>query len=67
MPFIPAVVVDVHKKLAPAGVELIVTAFVEAPEQTPWALIIFTVGFGLTLTQKVVGVPEQLFNVGVIV
>ena len=67
LPLIPVVAVDAQSKFAPPGTETRLTAEVEEPEQTVCGLIMLTVGFGLTLTTKVMLVPVQLFNVGVIV
>ena len=57
---VPALATPVHAYVVPATFEVHVTAMVLVPEQIAWDSVLFvTVGVGLIVTVKLLGVPAQ--------
>jgi hypothetical protein len=60
-----AIFVFVQAKVAPVGVEIQSSGLTKSPEQTVMFAGVETLGFGLTVIVKLVGLPIQLFKVGI--
>jgi hypothetical protein len=60
-----AIFVFVHAKVAPVGVEIQSSGLTKSPGQTVIFAGVETLGFGFTVIVKLVGLPIQLFKVGI--